>query len=256
MCQAARFAPVTTDATVPPENGSDEAAARPAASPSRYPRPTVSLDEAEWVWRTLATEAMVESAKPETVRLAVIAGLTRATGARYGDLLRCTADAIDLGPATARAGEGRVVLTHGKHRTVREHVLSASVVVVLRRWMAVREVLAADLEGSVPRALLLTVHHTHDNGVTVSSGLPITKQGLVLSWRRFVHRTNARYGAVRAPLPTRFEQVRRAWVEASAPVGSGIVAGPGLGDDAGRDALLAAELLEQGDVEAGGGVEP
>lgn len=222
---------------------------------SRYPRPTVTLDEAEWVWRLLATEAMVEAAKPETVRLAVIAGLTRATGARYGDLLRCTVDAIDLGPATERAGEGRVVLTHGKHRTVREHVLSASVVVVLRRWMAVREVLAADLEGSVPRALLLTVHHTHDNGVTVSSGLPITKQGLVLSWRRFVHRTNARYGAVRAPLPTRFEQVRRAWVEASAPVGSGIVAGPGLGDDAGRDALLAAELLEQREVEAGGGVE-
>ena len=246
------------DATSPPEHpdarGSRTGTTTGAAG-SRYPRPTVTLDEAEWVWRTLATEAMVESAKPETVRLAVIAGLTRATGARYGDLLRCTADAIDLGPATARAGEGRVVLTHGKHRTVREHVLSASVVVVLRRWMAVREVLAADLEGSVPRALLLTVHHTHDNGVTVSSGLPITKQGLVLSWRRFVHRTNARYGAVRAPLPTRFEQVRRACVEASAPAGSGIVAGPGLGDDAGRDALLAAELLEQGDVEAGGGVE-
>lgn len=242
---------VPADAIVPAP-----AAESPA---SRYPRPTVSLAEAEWVWRLLATEAMVESAKPETVRLAVIAGLTRATGARYGDLLRCTADAIDLGPTTVRAGEGRVVLTHGKHRTVREHALSASVVVVLRRWMAVREVLAADLEGSVPRALLLTVHHTHDNGVTVSSGLPITKQGLVLSWRRFVHRTNARYGAVRAPLPTRFEQVRRAWVEASAPAGSaggGAVLGPGLGDDAGRDALLAAELLEQGEVETGGPVEP
>ncbi len=223
----------------------------------RYPRPTVSLAEAEWVWRLLATEAMVEAAKPETVRLAVITGLTRATGARYSDLLRCTADAIDLGPAGPRAGEGRVVLTHGKHRTVREHVLSASVVVVLRRWMAVREELAAELEGSVPRALLLTVHHTHDNGVTISSGLPITKQGLVLSWRRFVHRTNARYGGVRAPLPTRFEQVRRAWVEASGPVGpDGILVGPGLGADAGRDALLAAELLEERDVKTGGGVEP
>jgi len=261
---------VTTDPQGPPDASPDGDAARTAGRPdpaagaaagagaSRYPRPTVSLAEAEWVWRLLATEAMVESAKPETVRLAVIAGLTRATGARYGDLLRCTTDAIDLGPTTARAGEGRVVLTHGKHRTVREHVLSASVVVVLRRWMAVREVLAADLEGSVPRALLLTVHHTHDNGVTVSSGLPITKQGLVLSWRRFVHRTNARYGAVRSPLPTRFEQVRRAWVEASVPAGpaGGLPVGPGLGDDAGRDALLAAELLEQRDVEPGGGVEP
>ncbi len=232
-----------------------EAGNRPAKTAGRYPRPTVTLAEAEWVWRTLATEAMTEAAKPEIVRLAVIAGLTRATGARYSDLLRCTADAIDLGPAGARAGEGRVVLTHGKHRVVREHVLSASVVVVLRRWMAVRDELAADLEGSVPRALLLTVHHTHDNGVTISSGLPITKQGLVLSWRRFVHRTNARYGAVRAPLPTRFEQVRRAWVEASGPDGPGGAVGPGLGADAGRDALLAAELLEERDVEAGGGVE-
>jgi integrase len=222
---------------------------------ARYPRPTVTLAEAEWVWRTLATEAMTEAAKPETVRLAVIAGLTRTTGARYSDLLRCTVDAIDLGPTGSRAGQGRVVLTHGKHRTVREHVLSASVVVVLRRWMAVREELAADLEGSVPRALLLTVHHTHDNGVTVASGLPITKQGLVLSWRRFVHRTNARYGAVRAPLPTRFEQVRRAWAEASGPDGPGGAVGPGLGADAGRDALLAAELLEERDVETGGGIE-
>src|SRR6478609_207464 len=121
-----------------------------ATAAGRYPRPTVTLAEAEWVWRLLATEAMVEAAKPETVRLAVITGLTRATGARYSDLLRCTADAVDLGPGTARAGEGRVVLTHGKHRTVREHMLSASVVVVLRRWMAVREVLAAGLEGSGP----------------------------------------------------------------------------------------------------------
>lgn len=209
----------------------------------RYPRPTVSFDEAEWVWRMLATEAMTEAAKPETVRLAVVIGLTRATGARYSDLLRCTVDAIDLGPESARAGEGRVVLTHGKHRTVREHVLSASVVVVLRRWAVVREDLAAELEGSVPRALLLTVHHTHDNGVTVSSGLPITKQGLVLSWRRFVHRTNARYGGVRTPLPTRFEQVRRAWVEASGPSEAGEPpVGPGLGADAGRDAVLAGEL--------------
>ncbi len=35
------------------------------------------------------------------------------------------------------------------------------------------------------------------------------------------------------------------------PGGERIVAGPGLGDDAGRDAL-AAELLEQREVEAGG----
>lgn len=177
----------------------------------RYPRPTVTLDEAEWVWRLLSTEAMASSAKPEVVRLAVIVGLTRATGARYSDLLRCTVDAIDLGLVGPRAGEGRVAVLHGKHRTPREHRLGPEVVMVLRRWMDVREELCAELEGSVPRALLLTVHHTHDNGVTVSSGLPITKQGLVLSWRRFVQRTNARYGGVRAPLPTRFEQVRRAW---------------------------------------------
>ncbi|WP_166847589.1 hypothetical protein [Isoptericola sp. BMS4] len=197
-----------------------------ATAAGRYPRPPVSFDEAEWVWRELSVEAMRPGAKPETVRLAVIAGLTRATGARYGDLLRVRAEDLDLGPdpaAFARRGrvggrrdpgEGSVVVRHGKHRTVRVHRVPGEVVLLLRHWMVVRTELAAELEGSVPRALLLTVHHTHDNGTTVSSGLPITRQGLVLSWRRFVHRTNARFGAVRAPLPTRFEQVRRAWVEA------------------------------------------
>ncbi|GII99127.1 hypothetical protein Slu03_15050 [Sediminihabitans luteus] len=167
--------------------------------------------EAETVWRDLATAAMDPAVKPEVVRLAVIVGLTRATGARYGDLLRCTVDSFDLGPESARAVEGKVVVQHGKHRTVREHRLDASEVVLVRRWFEVRAQLCAELEGSVPRALLLTVHHTHDNGVTVASGLPITKQGLVLSWRRHVQRTNARWAGIRPPLPTRFEQVRRAW---------------------------------------------
>lgn len=196
---------------------SQETSSPPARSGelARYPRPAVSLEEAEWVWRELATEAMRPDAKPEAVRLAVITGLVRATGARYGDLLRVRVEDIDLGPARARTSEGSVLVRHGKHRTPRRHLLAAEVVVLLRHWMTVREELAAELEGSVPRALLLTVHHTHDNGTTVSSGLPITRQGLVLSWRRFVHRTNARYGALRPPLPTRFEQVRRAWVEAS-----------------------------------------
>ncbi|PZR51981.1 hypothetical protein DNL40_14295 [Xylanimonas oleitrophica] len=189
----------------------------PATGPGRYPRPVVALDEAEWVWRELGVEALRPGSKPETVRLAVVAGLTRATGARYGDLLRVRVDDLDLGPLGPRAGEGSALVRHGKHRTPRLHRLSPEVVVVLRHWMEVREELAAELEGSVPRALLLTVHHTHDNGTTVSSGLPITKQGLVLSWRRFVLRTNARYGALRPPLPTRFEQVRRAWTEAGVP---------------------------------------
>ncbi|PFG43183.1 phage integrase family protein [Isoptericola jiangsuensis] len=199
----------------------------PTSAPARYPRPTVGLDEAEWVWRHLGVEALRPDGKPETVRLAVIAGLTRATGARYGDLLRVRVEDLDLGPAGAAgrgrvAGErasveGRVLVRHGKHRTLRRHRLPSDVLVVLRHWMTVREELAAELEGSVPRALLLTVHHTHDNGTTVASGLPITRQGLVLSWRRFVLRTNARFGAARPPLPTRFEQVRRAWCDAGVP---------------------------------------
>lgn len=201
-----------TDGTSPPvpDTGSPGGETATALA-SRYPRPPVTRDEAEWVWRELSVAAMYASTKPEMVRLAVIVGLTRATGARYSDLLRCTVDSLDLGPTGAQAGEGRVVVQHGKHRTVREHRLEPGVVMVLRRWMDVREDLCSELEGSIPRALLLTVHHTHDNGVTVASGLPITKQGLVLSWRRFVQRTNARYGGVRPPLPTRFEQVRRAW---------------------------------------------
>ncbi|HZG03633.1 MAG TPA: tyrosine-type recombinase/integrase [Streptomyces sp.] len=173
----------------------------------RYPRPTVSLEEAEWVWRTLATQAMEEGAKPETVRLAAVVGLARATGARYGDLLRCTVRSLDL-------GAGRVDVEHGKHRVARGHGLDAGTVLVLRRWLDVRAELCAELEGSPPEALLLTVHHTHDNGVTVAAGLPITRQGLVLSWRRFVHRVNAAHAGRRPPLPTRFEQLRRAWTAA------------------------------------------
>ncbi|MCK0115416.1 hypothetical protein MWU57_00065 [Isoptericola sp. S6320L] len=206
-------------------DGNDDHQVQPQAV--RYPRPTVSLDEAEWVWRQLSVEALRPDGKPEIVRLAVIAGLTRATGARYGDLLRVRAEDLDLGPddgagrgrvgGVRAPGEGRVLVRHGKHRTLRRHRVPGEVVVVLRHWMVVRTELAAELEGSVPRALLLTVHHTHDNGTTVSSGLPITRQGLVLSWRRFVHRTNARYGATRPPLPTRFEQVRRAWTDAGMP---------------------------------------
>ncbi|MBA8808094.1 tyrosine-type recombinase/integrase [Promicromonospora sukumoe] len=186
-----------------------------AGEPGRYPRPPVTLEEAEWVWRELTTEAMRPGAKPEAARLAVITGLVRATGSRYGDLLRVRVEDIDLGPARAKSTEGTVLVRHGKHRTPRRHLLPADLVVLLKHWMVVREELAAELEGSVPRALLLTVHHTHDNGTTVVSGLPITRQGLVLSWRRFVHRTNARYGALRPPLPTRFEQVRRAWTDAA-----------------------------------------
>ncbi|MFI8523712.1 tyrosine-type recombinase/integrase [Promicromonospora sukumoe] len=194
------------DATSPPAR---------AGEPGRYPRPPVTLEEAEWVWRELTTEAMRPGAKPEAARLAVITGLVRATGSRYGDLLRVRVEDIDLGPARARSTEGTVLVRHGKHRTPRRHLLPADLVVLLKHWMVVREELAVELEGSVPRALLLTVHHTHDNGTTVVSGLPITRQGLVLSWRRFVHRTNARYGALRPPLPTRFEQVRRAWTDAA-----------------------------------------
>ncbi|MBE1874904.1 tyrosine-type recombinase/integrase [Myceligenerans pegani] len=200
------------DAPAPPTAPDEQ---NPTAEP-RYPRPPVTLEEAEWVWRELASEAMRPDAKPETARLAVITGLVRATGARYGDLLRMRVEDLDLGPEAARAGEGVATVRHGKHRVLRRHRLPADLVVLLRHWMSVREELAVELEGSVPRALLLTVHHTHDNGTTVASGLPITRQGLVLSWRRFVHRTNARYGATRPPLPTRFEQVRRAWTESGA----------------------------------------
>ncbi|SDS52856.1 hypothetical protein SAMN04489860_1751 [Paraoerskovia marina] len=181
----------------------------------RYPRPTVSTDEAETVWRDLASAAMDPGVKPEIVRLAVIVALTRATGARYSDLLRCGVDSFDLGEEGARATAGTVEVFHGKHRTRVVHPLDASEVILLRRWFDVRAELCAELEGSAPRALLLTVHHTHDNGTTVVSGLPITKQGLVLSWRRHVHRTNARWAGRRPPLPTRFEQVRRAWTESA-----------------------------------------
>jgi len=225
------------DAGAPSETALDGGA-------GRYPRPTVDLDEAEWVWRDLASRTSRVPVRHEEVRLAVIAGLARCTGARYGDLVRVTVDDLVLDPpddvadvaevpgvagdsggaarrSAARPVGGVVRVRHGKHRTVRDHALDPGAAAVLARWLEVREELCVDLEGSVPRALLLTVHHTHDNGVTVSKGLPITAQGLVLSWRRYVHRTAAEQGARRRPLPTRFEQVRRAWVVARAAAEDG-----------------------------------
>ncbi|SDC16289.1 Phage integrase family protein [Sanguibacter gelidistatuariae] len=177
---------------------------------ARYPRPPVTHAEAEWIWRELSVDALRTGAKPEIVRLAVIVALSRCTGARYGDLLRCTVDSF--GPE-----QGSVLVDHGKLRTRLEHPLDDAARLVLRRWFVVREELCAGIEGSTPQALLLTVHHTHDNGITVVAGLPITRQGLVLSWRRFIHRTNARYAGLRPPLPTRFEQVRRAWWASDEP---------------------------------------
>ncbi|MDR0483160.1 MAG: site-specific integrase [Cellulomonadaceae bacterium] len=190
-----------------------------AAGSGRYPRPMVSLNDAEWVWRELAVQALREDCKPEIVRLAVIAGLVRSTGARYGDLIRLRAEDLDLGPLDedSPVGEGTAVVSHGKHRTERVHKVPPQVVVILRRWMDVRVTLCEALEGSLPRPLLLTVHHTHDNGTTVSSGLPITKQGLVLSWRRHVARTNARNMGDTPILPARFEPIRRAWIAAGLP---------------------------------------
>lgn len=178
------------------------------AGTPRYPIAPVPLADAERAWWDLRTEALSAGVRSEVVRLAVVVGLTRATGARYGDLLRCGVD--DLAP-----DRGSVRLAHGKHRVARVHELDDTVRHVLDRWDTRRAELCAELEGSVPRALLLTVHHTHDNGTTVAAGLPITRQGLVLSWRRYVQRTNARNVGLRPPLPTRFEQLRRAWTTAA-----------------------------------------
>ncbi|MEK8229025.1 hypothetical protein NKG05_28320 [Oerskovia sp. M15] len=168
-------------------------------------------------------------------------------GARYSDLLRCTVGSLDLGPTGAQAGRERRrrarQAPHGARAPPR-----AGVVMVLRRWMDVREELCAELEGSVPRALLLTVHHTHDNGITVASGLPITKQGLVLSWRRFVQRTNARYGGCGRPAhalragPARLARGGRRRERAARERRGGL----------GR---LVAQLLEHRDLQTGGGFE-
>ena len=89
------------------------------------------------MWRELSTEAMRPGAKPEAARLAVITGLVRATGSRYGDLLRVRVEDIDLGPARAKASEGSVLVRHGTHRTPHRHLLPADLVVLLKHWMVV-----------------------------------------------------------------------------------------------------------------------
>ncbi|MFC7304685.1 tyrosine-type recombinase/integrase [Streptomyces monticola] len=167
--------------------------------------------QAEWVWSTLWSAATAADAPDELVRLAAMVGIVRVSRARRAEVL-----ALTTGSYRPRAR--RLTVARTKWGRIHTVPVDDDLHAVLRKWMRVRgRLVEAHVEGGAVDALFVTVHHTMWRGargaVTKQVGLPLDEQGLLLSWKRWAARTNAeqagRYGWV--PLPTRFEQVRRAW---------------------------------------------
>lgn len=180
----------------------------------RYPRPPVGQQQAERVWRLLADEAAHDPADPEVVRLACAAVLARAARARHGELAGLLLSGLNLRHGTLR------LLRFPQRRTVSPpvlelHYLDDPAIAVCRRWLKVRRgLVAANVTGGDVQHVFVTVRaSTTRDGATKPPGLPIHVNGLLTSWGRQMHRLNVRHAGEDGwePLPTRFEQYRRAW---------------------------------------------
>lgn len=175
--------------------------------------PTV---RAEAVWRRLVDAAMGEGCDPETVRVAAVVTLARASAgrARIGPLAGLYADDVDL-------KRGWVTLTHtrpgrGGGAPYRQaYPLGDGALVLLRRWHSVRDVLVAGLDNpaSVLNVFVTVRPATRADGSLYPAGMPIHADGLITSYRRAAARLNAEHAGAYGwePLPARFEQLRRAW---------------------------------------------
>lgn len=177
----------------------------------------VPTERAETVWRALADAAMCEGADPELVRVAAVLTLARAScgRARVGELAGLHVEDIDR-----RAGV--LVMTHtrpgrgmGRPYRSRPYPLDDGALVMLGRWLRVRQDLVDALEHGrhVGNAFVTVKPATRPDGSLYPAGMPIHADGLKTSYRRAVARLNAQragsYGW--SPVPSRFEQLRRAW---------------------------------------------
>jgi integrase len=175
----------------------------------RYPRPPLTREQAERVWRDLTDTAMTDRARAETVRLAAALTLTRATGARAGEL--ATLSRHDLQPVA-----GRVRICHRPqgtrygNGTWHTHDLDDNALIVVRRWLTARRRLTSGLEGGDPAAFFVTtMAATARDGSYYAAGMPLHVDGLKTSWMRYAARINRT--APPLLIPSRFEQLRRAW---------------------------------------------
>ncbi|MDQ8704898.1 hypothetical protein RCO28_20725 [Streptomyces sp. LHD-70] len=152
---------------------------------------------------------MADDASAEIVRLAAVVGIVRVTRARRGEVLAMTV-------ASFHPRRRQVTVRRGKFEQLFTAPVDDDLHAVLARWVRVRgRLIAENVEGGAVNALFVTCHHTVWRGRFKQVGLPLEPRGLDASWRRWAARTNAQqvgaYGW--EPLPARFEQVRRAWID-------------------------------------------
>lgn len=173
----------------------------------------VAFDVAERLWRLLVGNALSGHAGPEDVRAACMVGIARASHgrARTGELCALSVDDVDV-------VAGAVTVTHRRPGPAagpayrQTYVLDETTLAVVRRWLAVREIVQSSLEGDRVRALFVTVRPAQQHGRLYRTGLPIHPRGLQRAWQRQAVRLNGRHaGRVGWPLPRRFEPIRRAW---------------------------------------------
>jgi integrase len=169
--------------------------------------------QAERVWRDLADTAMAQGALPEVVRLACAVSLTRATGARQGELAGLLRTAVNVRRGTLRL----VRLPQGRSANpprLELHHLDDPALLLVRRWLPVRQdLITANLDGGTVTSLFVTVRATHTKTGTYPAGMPIHMDGLVQAWQRHANRQNGLNAGAHGwvPLPTRYEQLRRIW---------------------------------------------
>lgn len=172
------------------------------------PIPRVVADR---VWRDLATGACETGACPEVVRLAACVAFARAGALRVGELSGLRLEGLDM-----TGGRFQVVRRPQAKRSpavdVERYDLDDGGHLVVNLWLGVRDRLLLRLDGAGHGFALVTVKATTGSGGRVwPAGLPVSAHGLDRSWRRYALRANAAGGVVGELLPTRWEQVRRAW---------------------------------------------
>lgn len=168
-------------------------------------------EQAERVWQALWVQAVAEDAPDDVVRLALMVGVVRATGARRAELTRMSVGDV-------RPHKRELTVRRTKFRQLVTVPIDDDLKRVVDEWAKRRRRLVKELAGGEHDALFVTCHHTMWRGVagmvTKQVGLPLSAQGVLLAWRRWAQRMNIENAGRPGwgPLPHRFEQIRGAWL--------------------------------------------
>ncbi|GAA2060743.1 hypothetical protein GCM10009839_84450 [Catenulispora yoronensis] len=180
-------------------------------------RETVDGPSRSQLHEYLAKRAEMSSAPAGRVRLFALIGVELDTGARVGELA-----ALTLADVADDLSSVRVV-RRPQARTTSEAVeervrLSEGTRAALKAWLAVRETLVEPLHGSA-KALWVSVSPNHAGRLNVEGeairrppGMPLMPRGMQRAYTRAVVEANMALAGSPGwiPLPSRFEQLRRA----------------------------------------------